>query len=742
MNKTHTHIIPVLEMGCAGCADTVENIVKKLHGVESASVNFASGMLTVSYRPADIGLHTMQAAVEDAGYKLIIDDNPLDAKEKTDKQRYKKLKQRTIGAWALSVPLLLMGMVFMHLPYAHLIMMLLALGIMAGFGQSFYVNGVRHAMHGNANMDTLVALSTSIAFLFSLFNTLYPQFWMERGTQPQIYYESAGVIIAFVLLGKFLEERAKNSAASAIRKLMELQPQTACRITDGKEEVVPVAVLHTGDVIRVHPGEKIPVDGILQKGASSVDESMWSGEAIPVEKKSGDKVFAGTLNQRGAFTLEATGVGESTVLGQIVRTVQEAQGSKAPAQRLADKISRVFVPSVVLIALLTFVLWITIGGVACFAYALLSAVSVLVIACPCALGLATPAALMVGIGKAAEQKMLIKDASALENLCKIDTLVIDKTGTLTEGIPQVTDAYWLSDAHVRYLDILYTAEMKSEHPFASAIIQWMKDSGASVIEPEYFESIPGQGVCLKIKETSEHGEYQTFWVGNQTLLENYRISVPEKVEKQSAQWKNRGYSIVYYGDETEILAAIAVTDTIKPTSYPAVKALKQAHIDIHLLTGDSIQSATEVAQALDIIHVKAGVQPQEKENYIRALQATGKKVAMAGDGINDTQALTQADVSIAMGKGTDIAMDVAMLTLMNSDLSLISKAIRLSGQTMRLIRQNLFWAFIFNLTGIPLAAGLLYPTWGILLNPMIASAAMAFSSVAVVTNSLRLKYMH
>ncbi|MDR1937027.1 MAG: heavy metal translocating P-type ATPase [Tannerellaceae bacterium] len=728
----NTQIIPVLEMGCAGCASTVEDTVRQLPGVESASVNFASGMLTVSYRPAGIGLRDMQAAVQAAGYDLIIEEErPIEVKEEMNRRRYRQLKQQTIGAWLLSVPLLLTGMVFMHLPYANLVMMLLALGIMAGFGRTFYINGLRHALQGNANMDTLVALSTSIAFLFSLYNTIDPRFWNEN----QIYYESAGIIIAFVLLGKLLEERAKNSAASAIRGLMGLQPKTARRITEGKEEEVAVSALRAGDIIQVRPGEKIPVDGILLKGASSIDESMLSGESIPVEKNPGDKALAGTINQKGAFTLKATSVGETTVLGQIVRTVQEAQGSKAPVQRLVDKISRIFVPVVALMAILAFALWLMIGGTSYFSFALLSAVSVLVIACPCALGLATPTALMVGMGKAAQHHILIKDAYALENLCKIDTLVIDKTGTLTEGVPRVTDSCRLFEANAGYMDILYTAEMKSEHPLASAIVRWMEGSGASLIEPEHFESITGQGVRMEAGGVS-------YWAGNQALLESFHTPVPEKAAECIRRWTQRGYSIIYYGSQDVLLAVIAVSDSLKPASFPAMEALRREHIDIHLLTGDSIQSAREAASALGITHVKAGVMPHEKEHYIKALQATGKKVAMAGDGINDSQALARADVSIAMGKGTDIAMDVAMVTLMNSDLSLLPEAIRLSRQTVRMVRQNLFWAFIFNLTGIPLAAGILYPAYGLLLNPMIASAAMAFSSVAVVANSLRLKYMN
>ena len=612
--------------------------------------------------------------------------------------------------------------------------MVLALAIMIFFGRSFYVNGVRHALKGKANMDTLVALSTSIAFLFSLFNTLCPGFWLGKGLEPHVYYEASGVIIAFVLLGKLMEERAKNSTSSAIKGLMGLQPKTARLVTDGREEEVPISNLQVGNVVSVRPGEKIPVDGTLLQGSSSVDESMLSGEPIPVEKNAGDRVLAGTINQKGAFTMEATSVGGTTVLAQIVQMVQSAQGSKAPVQRIVDKISGIFVPVVVLLSFLTFVCWLVIGGESYFSYALLSAVSVLVIACPCALGLATPTALMVGMGKGAEQHILIKDAFALENLCKVDTVVLDKTGTLTEGVPVVTDSYWISDDNIRYLDVLYTAEQKSEHPLASAILCWLEESGAKVCEAENFESLTGRGVRIQV-------EGVTYWAGSQGLLDIFQAGIPEKVRKQIGQWQEDGQSVVFYGQETRLLAVLAISDRIKPTSAEAVKELKKQGIEVHLLTGDGVRTAERVAATLDIGYYKAEVMPNDKEEYIISLQQQGKKVAMVGDGINDSQALARADVSIAMGKGTDIAMDVAMVTLITSDLLLLPGAIRLSKQTVRLIYQNLFWAFIYNVIGIPLAAGVLFPINGLLLNPMLASAAMAFSSVSVVLNSLRLKFM-
>ena len=735
MRETETKVLPVLEMSCAVCAGNVESTVQALSGVEKASVNFAAGTLTVTYNPSVITLEVMQAAVQAAGYDLIVEaEDPVAMQEEKARMHYKILRRNTIGAWTLSIPLALLGMVFMHVPFGNWIMMVLALAIMIFFGRSFYVNGVRHALKGKANMDTLVALSTSIAFLFSLFNTLCPGFWLGKGLEPHVYYEASGVIIAFVLLGKLMEERAKNSTSSAIKGLMGLQPKTARLVTDGREEEVPISNLQVGNVVSVRPGEKIPVDGTLLQGSSSVDESMLSGEPIPVEKNVGDRVLAGTINQKGAFTMEATSVGGTTVLAQIVQMVQSAQGSKAPVQRIVDKISGIFVPVVVLLSFLTFVCWLVIGGESYFSYALLSAVSVLVIACPCALGLATPTALMVGMGKGAEQHILIKDAFALENLCKVDTVVLDKTGTLTEGVPVVTDSYWISDDNIRYLDVLYTAEQKSEHPLASAILCWLEESGAKVCEAENFESLTGRGVRIQV-------EGVTYWVGSQGLLDIFQAGIPEKVRKQIGQWQEDGQSVVFYGQETRLLAVLAISDRIKPTSAEAVKELKKQGIEVHLLTGDGVRTAERVAATLDIGYYKAEVMPNDKEEYIISLQQQGKKVAMVGDGINDSQALARADVSIAMGKGTDIAMDVAMVTLITSDLLLLPSAIRLSKQTVRLIYQNLFWAFIYNVIGIPLAAGVLFPINGLLLNPMLASAAMAFSSVSVVLNSLRLKFM-
>ncbi|MDL2208985.1 heavy metal translocating P-type ATPase [Parabacteroides sp. OttesenSCG-928-O15] len=730
MKTLNTKTLPVLEMSCAVCATNVEQTVQNMPGVAEAAVNFAAGTLTVTYQSDQLSPEDIRDAVQKAGYDLIIEEeDPVGKQEEMSRLRYEQAKRRTIGAWILALPLATLGMFFMHAPYANWVMMGLALAVMIAFGRHFYTNGFRHAIRGKANMDTLVALSTTIAFIFSLFNTLYPSFWTSRGIEPHVYYEASGVIIAFVLLGKLLEERARHSTSSAIRGLMGLQPKTARRVWEGEETEVPIAVLKAGDLVAVRPGERIPVDGIVTHGHSFIDESMLSGESLPVEKQTGDKAMAGTINQQGAFTMEATGVGNATVLAQIVQMVQQAQGSKAPVQRIVDKISAIFVPAVIGLSIVTFIIWLLWGDDNAFSYGLLSAVSVLVIACPCALGLATPTALMVGVGKAAGKHILIKDAFALENLCQIDTIVLDKTGTLTEGKPEVINTCWIGEETSELRNILYTAEMHSEHPLASALLRWLEKEGAKAVASDRFQSLTGQGITLDLGT-------DTYWVGSYRLLPE-KASVPEVV----SQWEAEGKTIIYFGKAGQLLAVFSIADPIKPTSFPAIQALRNHGIETHLLTGDSNRTAVYVAKATGIPHHKGQALPDEKDQYIRSLQEKGRKVAMVGDGINDSQALARADVSIAMGKGTDIAMDVAMVTLLTSDLLLLPEAIRISRQTVKLIRQNLFWAFIYNLIGIPIAAGLLYPFFGILLNPMLASAAMAFSSVSVVLNSLRLKFM-
>lgn len=724
---------PVLNMHCAGCAGNVERTVRKLAGVREASVNLATNMLTVSYEEDKLTAGEIRAAVLAAGYDLIVETTHKEERqEEEQRKRYASLKRKVIGAWVLVVPLLVFSMVLMHFPYSNLIQLVLTIPVLVFFGGGFYTGAWKQAKLGRSNMDTLVALSTSIAFLFSLFNTFFPQFWQARGLEPHVYYEASAVIVAFVLTGKLMEERAKGNTSNAIRKLMGMQPKSARVLRNGVEEEVLIEQLQVGDKVVVRPAEQIPVDGQLAEGESYVDESMISGEPIPVEKKKGDKVMAGTINQRGSFIITATQVGSETVLARIIHMVQEAQGSKAPVQRIVDRITGVFVPVVLGIAVLTFIFWVAVGGSEYMSYGILSAVSVLVIACPCALGLATPTALMVGIGKAAGQHILIKDAVALEQMGKVDVVVLDKTGTLTEGHPTATGWLWAQAQETHYKGVLLAAELKSEHPLAGAIVSALQDE--EKVEPvalDSFESLTGKGI-----EVTYQGD--TYWVGSHKLLKDFGALVSDVMADMLVRYESDGNSIVYFGRENELLAIIAVSDPIKATSAEAVKELKRLGIDICMLTGDGQRTALVVASHLDIERFVADALPNDKADFIRELQLQGKKVAMVGDGINDSQALALADVSIAMGKGTDIAMDVAMVTLMTSDLLLLPKAFQLSKQTVRLIHQNLFWAFIYNVIGIPIAAGVLFPFNGLLLNPMLASAAMAFSSVSVVLNSLSL----
>lgn len=734
MSKITKKVYPVMGMHCAACANNVEKIVKKQEGVEDASVNLAAAVLTVDFNSDVVSPEQLKDAVMKIGFDLIIDeDNSMEEQEEAEHSYYEQLQRKTVVAWIFALPVAFMGMFFMDFPGINWWMLVLSLPVLFYSGHAFYVNAWKQAKHFTSNMDTLVALSTSIAFLFSLFNTLYPRFWYEQGLEPHVYYEAATVIIAFVLVGKLMEEKAKGKTSMAIRKLMGLQPKTACILRDGKEEDILISELKKGDKVSVRPGERVPVDGLIVEGDTFIDESMISGEPIPVEKKLNDKVLAGTINQNGAFVMSAEKVGRETVLAQIIRMVQEAQGSKAPVQRIVDKVTAVFVPTVLAIAILTFIVWMIVGGVDDFSYAMLSAVSVLVIACPCALGLATPTALMVGIGKGAEAHILIKDAVALEQMRKVDTVVLDKTGTVTEGRPTVTgwlhDAGWVNE----HKGILYAAELKSEHPLALAIVEELKKDGNKPAIIDSFESRTGRGIVV-----TRGGK--TYWAGSHRLLNDFGAKVSDLLKSMVEEYERSGKSLVYFGEESTLLAVIVISDKVKPTSIQAVKQMQAEGKYVVLLTGDGHLTAQNVAGEINANRFIAEALPDDKENVIKELQREGRVVAMVGDGINDSQALARADVSIAMGKGTDIAMDVAMVTLMTSDLLLLPKAFKLSRKTVRLIHQNLFWAFIYNLIGIPIAAGILFPMYGILLNPMIASAAMACSSVSVVLNSLSLNW--
>ena len=731
--STVKNTFPVLGMTCASCAGSTESIVKYQEGVINASVNFATANLTVEYLPNMTDASKLQKAVQSIGYDLLIENENTQQEtlEAIHEKKFKQLKTKTIWAVVLSLPVVVIGMFFMDMPYGNEIMWVFSTPVVLWLGRDFFVNAWKQAKHRSANMDTLVALSTGIAYIFSVFNMLFADFWHQRGLHAHVYFEAAAVIIAFILLGKLLEEKAKDNTSSAIKKLMGLQPKTVIVIqADGTEKQTAIEDVSTGDIILVKPGEKIAVDGMVTSGSSYVDESMLSGEPVPVLKKENEKVFAGTINQKGSFQFEAVKVGKETMLAQIIKMVQDAQGSKAPVQKLVDKIAGIFVPVVIGIAILTFILWFFLGGDNGIVQGLLAAVTVLVIACPCALGLATPTAIMVGVGKGAEKGILIKDAESLELAKKVDAIILDKTGTITEGRPQVTGIQWLNNDDTAK-DILLSIEKQSEHPLAEAVVKYL--DGVTATQLSDFDSITGKGA--KANHNNE-----TYFVGNKKLLAENNISIPNQLQQQADEWGKQSKTVIWFSNSKQALSVIAISDKIKETSVAAIKEIQEMGIDLYMLTGDNEATAKAIAEQTGIRHYKAEVLPQHKADFVKELQQQGKTVAMVGDGINDSTALATADVSIAMGKGSDIAMDVAKMTIISSDLTKIPQAIRLSKQTVGTIKQNLFWAFIYNLIGIPIAAGILYPVNGFLLNPMIAGAAMALSSVSVVSNSLRLKW--
>ncbi len=726
---------PVTGMTCAACANSVETILSYTEGVKSAAVNFASNTVLIEYDPNQIKAEGLNEALTAIGYGLIISEGNLEeAGEKAQKAYYQQVKKQTIGAAILTLPIFILGMFFMDWQPGKWISLVLSIPVLFVFGRHFFVNAWKQAKHGKSNMDTLVALSTGIAFLFSFLNTLFPEFWIQRGITPHVYYEAATVIITFISLGKMLEEKAKSGTSTALKKLMGLQAKSLKAIIDGKEQEIPISEVQKGFEIIVRPGEKIPVDGIVVSGNSFIDESMISGEPIPVEKKENDSVFAGTVNQKGSFHFRAEKVGSATLLSQIIKRVQEAQGSKAPVQKLVDKIASIFVPTVIGISIITFAVWMILGGDEAFTHALLTSVAVLVIACPCALGLATPTAIMVGVGKGAENNILIKDAESLEIAHKVNAIVLDKTGTITAGKPTVSDQKWFSDEIQKdFNPILLGIESKSEHPLAEAVSKILIENQVEPAKILDFQSITGKGAEAKDPTGI------TYYVGNQNLLETHQIAISDEFQKDAEKWKSEGKTVIYFASEKKLLAILAITDQIKPSSKDAILKLKNLDIDVYMLTGDNHQTAEAVAKQIGLTDFRSEVMPSDKSEFIKELQAKGKIVAMVGDGINDSEALAQADVSIAMGHGSDIAMEVAKMTIISSDLEAVPKAMKLSKMTVNGIHQNLFWAFIYNLIGIPIAAGVLYPFNGFLLDPMIAGGAMAFSSVSVVLNSLRLK---
>lgn len=724
----------VTNLSCASCAGSVEGTLKQIPGVVAVAVNYANNAAKIEFIPTITDSQALKAAVQASGYDLIIDesDEARESLEDIRNNQQKALQRKVIGAVLLSIPLVTIGMFFMDMLYANYIMWALATPMVLYYGQQFFVGAWKQAKHRSANMDTLVAISTGTAYVFSVFNTLFPEFWHRRGIHPHVYFEAAGVVIAFILLGKLLEEKAKGNTSSAIKKLMGLQPKFVTVVHEGGHQMeMAIATIQPGAIILVKPGERIAVDGKVTSGSSYVDESMISGEPVAVAKTVGEPVFAGTINQKGSFQFEAQKVGGDTVLAQIIKMVQDAQGSKAPVQKLVDKIAGVFVPVVMGIAVLSFLLWVFLGGSNGFSQGLIAFVTVLVIACPCALGLATPTAIMVGVGKGAENGILIKDAESLETAKKVNAVILDKTGTITEGKPAVTAIRWFTDKTETLQDILYSIEKSSEHPLADAVIEYLK-SDARFLDQLAIENKVGEGI---------EGTFQgiTYSIGNPGLTAKRNIPVPPEAQQWMDARLDEAQTVVLFSSATTLLAGIALADRIKPTSKAAIAKFHEEGIRVYMLTGDNEQTAKAVSDSLEIDEYRGNVLPVEKADFIKKLQEQGKIVAMAGDGINDSNALAQADVSIAMGKGSDIAMDVAKMTIISSDLAKIPQAIQLSRLTVATIRQNLFWAFIYNLIGIPIAAGLLYPINGFLLDPMYAGAAMALSSVSVVANSLLLK---
>jgi len=722
-------------MSCASCALSVETILSAQDGVKSCAVNFADNSVAIEFDSSQTKDIDLKKSVQDAGYDLILNiKNNSEESNQLHEASLNRIRQNTIWSGVFAIPIMVIGMFFMNMPYGNYIMWVLATPVLLVWGRSFYINAWHQLKIKKANMDSLVALSTGIAYIFSVFNTLNPQYWHSRGLHPHVYFEASVVIIFFILLGKWLEEKAKSNTSNAIKKLIGLQPKTVSLLQHDNTTIqVPIDQIKKEDVIVVKPGDKIPVDGVVVSGESFVDESSINGEPIPVLKNINTKVFTGTINQKGTMNISAQKVGDETLLAQIIKMVQEAQGSKAPIQKNVDKIASVFVPTVMMIALVTFIVWMVSGIENSFTYGLLSAITVLVIACPCALGLATPTAIMVGIGKGAQLGILIKDAEALELSKNINAIILDKTGTITEGKPKVESLVWnkqLSNIN-ELTQILFSIESKSEHPLAQSVCDYLKQTDAMVIDG--FENITGKGV-------KAHVNGVLYFVGSMSFMNDMKLSLSDDLQKEFNDYSEQAYTVFAFSNQQEVLALIAITDKIKETSIQAINGLQEMGIDVYMLTGDSEVVAKNVASKTGIKLYKSSVMPQDKAAFTKKLQSKGKVVAMVGDGINDSNALAQADVSFAMAKGSDIAMDVAKVTIMSSDLMQLLKAIHLSRLTVSKIRQNLFWAFIYNVIGIPLAAGILFPVNGFLLNPMIAGGAMALSSVSVVTNSLLLKF--
>lgn len=731
---------PIIGLHCAGCATRAEQILNELVGVRQASVNLATATVQVDYDETIMTPTDMARAIALGGYQLIIEAEPRKSEEQLEilqRQETKKLFRGTAMSLFASIALML-AMFWLSPRWFNLLGLIFATYVIVFIGRDFYIRAYKQARQGGMGMDTLVALSTLVAYIYSLFVLLFPGLLSINGQAPHTYFEAPVMIIAFVLLGKTLEHKAKGSTTAAIRKLIDMQPRSVHRLRpDDTLEDVDVFDLLLGDRILVRPGERIAVDGLVISGESYVDESMLTGEPIAALRREADKVYAGSINQNGSLTIRTVALHQDTLLGRIIQRVRTAQGSKAPIQRTVDRIASVFVPIILGLSFLTLILWLLLGGEgSTMEQAIISAITVLVIACPCALGLATPTAIMVGIGRAAEAGILIKDAESLEVAQRIDTVVLDKTGTLTAGratVAQYAIAQSISD-EAELLAHIGMIERRSEHPIAQAIVRSFTEINSEDCEIRDWESIPGQGVRATIKQ-------ERYFIGNERLLQNAGISIPQEMAAYGQKYADElGATPVYVALDMAVVAVLAVLDELKPTSSTLVRKLESEGITVVMLTGDSEGSAQKQAARLGITNVIAGVLPEEKADYIARLRSEGRRVAMVGDGINDSAALAEATLSIAMGTGSDIAIDTAMATITHGDTMLLPELLRLSRITVRTIHQNLFWAFIYNLIAIPLAAGAFYPWTGWTMNPMIASLAMAMSSLSVVLNSLRLKY--
>jgi Cu+-exporting ATPase len=744
--KVDKVVLPIQGMTCASCVNRVERALSSVKGVLQVSVNLATERASIEYIPEAVSIRDLKKAVQDIGYQVLevkVGDATLREEDIVEKERIareaelSRLKWKFIFGAILLAPILILmyGAPLFEKFFGlskevnFLIQFLLATPVQFWAGWHFYVGFWKAARHKTSDMNTLIAVGTSAAYLYSIIATFLPHLFMFKGLMADVYFDTSAAIIVLILLGRFLEARAKGRTSEAIKKLIGLQPKRARVIRNGQEMDVPVEEVALGDIVVVRPGEKIPVDGIVKEGYSPVDESMVTGESLPIEKKVGDAIIGATLNKTGTFKFEATKVGKDTVLAQIIRLVQEAQGSKPPIARMVDVIASYFVPVVISIAILTFIVWYLFGPHPALTYAFLNFVAVLIIACPCALGLATPTSIMVGTGKGAENGILIRGAEALETAHQLNTIVLDKTGTLTRGEPSVTDIIELEGfTQKEILTLAASGEKGSEHPLGEAIVKKAKEEGLNLLGSKDFLAIAGYGIEATI-------DSKRILLGNLRLMEEREIPLNGLREK-AEQLSNEGKTPMFLAVEKDAVGIIAVADTLKENSKKAVEALQRMGLEVVMITGDNQRTAKAIANQIGIDRVLAEVLPEKKAEEVKRLQGDGKKVGMVGDGINDAPALAQADVGIAIGTGTDVAMESSDITLISGDLRGVVTAIALSKATIRNIRQNLFWAFAYNTILIPIAAGVLFPFFGILLNPIFAAGAMAFSSVTVVSNAL------